>query len=443
MLFIDGQDRRGDERWFVSAMDTIGGTGASKRGAHNGWSAPGNFDWTQSIPANANNGGNPNVSGQPWSVAAHGGQPGTTWDMFGLRASESGNTAGSLGNRSAGSGTPLGIAAGKLGVYGPTGDMLRQFYRVLFYVSGDIGIGGAPTIGPYTNKTDDDVALLSDFANTVSGAQPKPRGVWVMGRSFAESQSNPANAHTTWFVNYFAANITGPGGAGDYYTQVSPIVAPDLIPQAAVGGTGQIYGVASTCVVDDDVLSINTGISGAVASSYYQNAGLPTDPQEAGVYAPVAPGHDHISLLDGFRIQSLGSRYTLSRGGLMGYMLGAYTNVFGSLCPLLPGAPLGVGDGPDQFVSFLNLRSANPMRSGEAQIAFGIKSTERVEVKVYDVTGRLVKTVANRTFAGGVEHVVTWDGTNDEGQSVARGVYFYQLRSPSFTSQKKLTVLKN
>ena len=113
-------------------------------------------------------------------------------------------------------------------------------------------------------------------------------------------------------------------------------------------------------------------------------------------------------------------------------------------CARRPARRLGVGDGPGSpFVSFMNLRSANPMRSGEAQIVFGIKNTERVEVKVYDVTGRLVKTVANRSFAGGVEHVVTWDGTNDAGQSVARGVYFYQLRSPSFTSQKKLTVLKN
>ena len=78
-----------------------------------------------------------------------------------------------------------------------------------------------------------------------------------------------------------------------------------------------IYGVTSTCLIDDDVLSVNTGVASAVASSYYQNAGLPTDPQEAGVFAGVAAGHPHISLIDGFRIQSIGSRYTLSRGGLL------------------------------------------------------------------------------------------------------------------------------
>ena len=114
MLFIDGNDRRGDERFFVSVMDSIGGTGAAKRGAHNGWSAPGTFDWSQSIPASANNGGNPDVGSQPWCVRTNGGQPGTTWDMFGVKASESGTTVGSIACRSAGTGTPLGIATGKL-----------------------------------------------------------------------------------------------------------------------------------------------------------------------------------------------------------------------------------------------------------------------------------------------------------------------------------------
>ena len=146
--------------------------------------------------------------------------------------------------------------------------------------------------------------------------------------------------------------------------------------------------------------------------------------------------------MTGWRYFDTGSRYTLTTPGHRAIWFDLLTGIFAGLCAP-SGSPLGIGDGPAPFASFLNLRSANPMRSGEAQIAFGIKSTERVEVKVYDVTGRLVKTVANRTFAGGVEHVVTWDGTNDEGQSVARGVYFYQLRSPSFTSQKKLTVLKN
>jgi flagellar hook assembly protein FlgD len=58
------------------------------------------------------------------------------------------------------------------------------------------------------------------------------------------------------------------------------------------------------------------------------------------------------------------------------------------------------------------------------------------------VTGRLIKTLANREFAAG-EHSLFWDGSNEDGQLVPRGVYFYQLRTPSFVSQKKLAVLKH
>src|SRR4029450_226898 len=95
------------------------------------------------------------------------------------------------------------------------------------------------------------------------------------------------------------------------------------------------------------------------------------------------------------------------------------------------------------FLSYMNLKSSNPMHSGQARIAFGLAKPDRVNIKVYDVTGRLGKTVADRNFTAGVEHVVNWDGTNDAGQRVNSGVYFYQLKTSTWTSQKKLAVLAN
>ena len=37
---------------------------------------------------------------------------------------------------------------------------------------------------------------------------------------------------------------------------------------------------------------------------------------------------------------------------------------------------------------------------------------------------------------------VVWDGTNDGGQKVGSGVFFYQIDAPGFTSSKKLVILK-
>jgi flagellar hook assembly protein FlgD len=47
----------------------------------------------------------------------------------------------------------------------------------------------------------------------------------------------------------------------------------------------------------------------------------------------------------------------------------------------------------------------------------------RVQVNIYDVAGRKVRGLADRVFPAG-EHTLQWDGTDDAGAKVARGVYF-------------------
>ena len=171
-----------------------------------------------------------------------------------------------------------------------------------------------------------------------------------------------------------------------------------------------------------------------------------TNPKIASIYAPATANgaHSHLSLVDGYRIQSIGSRNSLQSLGAIDYFAQAITNLFGPLnCLLSGGAPVSVGENPNNaLVNFLALRSENPFRNGAAKITFGITRKEKVELKVYDVTGRLVKTLANREFDAG-SHDLFWDGSSDDGQLVSRGVYFYQLRTPTFVSQKKLAVLKN
>ena len=66
------------------------------------------------------------------------------------------------------------------------------------------------------------------------------------------------------------------------------------------------------------------------------------------------------------------------------------------------------------------------MRSGSASIRFGVSGSDRVKVKLYDVTGRQIRTLADRAFPAG-EHSLTWDGSDDSGSQVARGVYFARI----------------
>jgi len=359
--------------------------------------------------------------------------------MFGVKASESSTTGISMGSRS--SVDPVGFMTGKKNLNGPSGQMLRTYYSVLLGLTGDLSAGN---IGPYADKGDNDVALLQDFANTGGGGTPQPRRIWFQGRNFVEGQVTGLGAgHPTFPTTYFGSGLA----SGDYRgTSGNSIDIVDLTPFAPVHNTLNKYSVNNVCTITNDQLSLS-GAFGATMVSKYPDTGTGANPKIASIYAPSSlPGSAHpmMTLVDGFRITSLGSFMTLTSDGRIDWYYNALSKLFASLnCLTSLGAPVAVGENPNPaLVNFLALRSENPLRDGAAKITFGIVRKERVELKVYDVTGRLVKTLANREFSVG-EHSLYWDGSNDNGQLVSRGVYFYQLRTPTFVSQKKLAVLKN
>ena len=105
--------------------------------------------------------------------------------------------------------------------------------------------------------------------------------------------------------------------------------------------------------------------------------------------------------------------------------------------------PAHVDEGSDQEVGKLALRQnyPNPFNPSTA-IAFTVPSdAERVELSVYDVSGRLVATLISGSLPAGA-HVVTWDGTDAAGRSVSSGVYFARLCAGSKAAELKMTLLK-
>jgi uncharacterized protein YozE (UPF0346 family) len=83
----------------------------------------------------------------------------------------------------------------------------------------------------------------------------------------------------------------------------------------------------------------------------------------------------------------------------------------------------------------------NPMNP-TTRIQFTNGTTNgRVTLEIFDVTGRLVKTLVNSKMPAGV-HEVTWDGTTEGGSPVVSGMYFYRMSADNFVSAKKLVVTK-
>ena len=80
------------------------------------------------------------------------------------------------------------------------------------------------------------------------------------------------------------------------------------------------------------------------------------------------------------------------------------------------------------------------------KIRFAMREGEYVELKIYDLLGREVKTLVNERKPAG-RYTVQWDGTNDSGQPVASAVYLYKLTvgkasRPAFTKTRKMVLMR-
>lgn len=65
----------------------------------------------------------------------------------------------------------------------------------------------------------------------------------------------------------------------------------------------------------------------------------------------------------------------------------------------------------------------------------------RVQIRVYNVSGQLVKTLVNAFRVGG-RYEVGWNGTNAKDSPIASGVYFVNMVAPNYQATKKLVLLK-
>ncbi len=80
----------------------------------------------------------------------------------------------------------------------------------------------------------------------------------------------------------------------------------------------------------------------------------------------------------------------------------------------------------------------NPMTTIAYEVPAG---GGRVTVEVFDVAGRLVTTLVDGRQDEGVRSV-TWDGTDENGDRMATGVYFYRLTADDIVQTRKMTLLK-
>jgi len=88
---------------------------------------------------------------------------------------------------------------------------------------------------------------------------------------------------------------------------------------------------------------------------------------------------------------------------------------------------------PEQYYLYQNFPNPfNPVTT----IKYDVPKQGNIELIIYDILGRKVKTLVNQTQQAG-RYEVVWNASN-----VASGIYIYQIRTTDFVDTKKMILLK-
>jgi hypothetical protein len=102
------------------------------------------------------------------------------------------------------------------------------------------------------------------------------------------------------------------------------------------------------------------------------------------------------------------------------------------------GPGTGVTPGARDGVSLPRPNPFNPTTTLE----YGIATGGRVTVRLYDLRGKVVRTLLDADVPAGTSGRLVWDGSDDGGAPCASGVYFCRVEAAGFEATRKLVLLK-
>jgi Spy/CpxP family protein refolding chaperone len=77
----------------------------------------------------------------------------------------------------------------------------------------------------------------------------------------------------------------------------------------------------------------------------------------------------------------------------------------------------------------------------ETQIAYTLGVSERVKIRIYNITGQLIRTF-DQGYQPAGNYVVLWDGRNENGNTTASGVYLYRIEAGHYSITNRMVLLK-
>lgn len=388
---------------------------------------------------------------------------GRTWDRFDLRA-ETSHYGNGIGNRL--------LATGAWRLRGPIGPSLSHMaqYTVVLLNNGDLPVGSNISDG-LTFMWDDptnDAKFLHDYLN-----EGPHRGLWLSGNNIAADYAAAfplalKNVYLDWD---FSAALLYPS----YRDLVNhPLHGEScrmlktrhgrVVNEYSVRDSLRLSGSGCPTAYDFDVIDAIPR-PGARVSLLYDRTDL-TNP--TGYYASVdhaftsfaAPFDTIRAKIDGFSLHYLADDLKAD-GSCDGNLSVAFwirdvlggnnNNGYFYLKPLevqyctpdrtedpILDAPADPGR---RYVNALFQNYPNPFRgSSGTTIHYSAARAGETEIRVFDVAGRLVRSMTDMAKPG--DNFVVWDGKTGEGRRSASGIYFYQVKIEGFGGHKKMILLR-
>ena len=123
-----------------------------------------------------------------------------------------------------------------------------------------------------------------------------------------------------------------------------------------------------------------------------------------------------------------------------------YTSCPGNnLWSLLPEMRLDIesyknfGPTPDDYKLYQNF--PNPFNN-KTEIRFDVIKQENLEIAIYDILGRKIKSIADQDYSPRKDYRVFWDGKNSLNKVVSSGIYLCSIRSKNFKKAIRMVFLK-
>jgi len=281
-----------------------------------------------------------------------------------------------------------------------------------------------------------------------------PAGFTAPAGSFEALSGAPGNLH--------AIGMTGTAGAK---AGTLAIASDDVdLPTANVSLTGTLLDHAAASLDSVDLVQADTLYFGARTAGGFRdssvrvhNSGWSSLQARLSLEgATITGGEGRFSIVGGFTgglVSGVGRTFNIHFDDVGAMLDQTYeaTLTFESSDEPLPGAAAqndlvvvlrarpvlttGVGDRLPAQVAFLPARP-NPI-TRSTSLHFELPSAAPVRIEVFDLTGRLVATVADRTFEAG-RHDVRWDAA---GTGTPPGLYFARFTTPGLHSSQRLIVL--